>query len=319
MPRDHFVPQVYLRNFYPEDKESMWGIHKRNLKTFPCQSKDICRIIDGNTNNFLSDERGIEDFLKNIEPKYNSEISSLRGNKIDPMTIYVISGMVTYIASCSPGAQRIQSHPLAEIVDASARMLDKAGRLPPAPEVLGAKTLTELLDKGSIKCVIDPKYPQALGGVLLNEITLTFGNCRWDILHNPIKDSPFFTSDHPVAIEEMGPHLPRNRIIPLARDLCIRIWPPPGRLDRLKDETFPKFASRHQTLNRQQVSYINSLVVRCAEQTVFFSKQRTWIPNFVSKNRNFRIENRIVKAENGGGYALMTEQCIVPFNYELSP
>ncbi len=42
-----------------------------------------------------------------------------------------------------------------------------------------------------------------------------FGNCEWEILQNDFQDSPFFTSDYPIAIEKASDPRVLNKIVPL--------------------------------------------------------------------------------------------------------
>lgn len=124
MPLDHFIPQVYLKNFYsPKLGKLMYAIRKSDLKAFTPDAKSVCRIEDGSTNKFLKESRLVEEFLKGIEPKYNKALSHILNDNIDPECIYVISGFVAYIISCSPTLMRIQSMYLREIVEDTHRLL----------------------------------------------------------------------------------------------------------------------------------------------------------------------------------------------------
>jgi len=61
----------------------MYAIRKSDLKRFRCRAKDVCRIEDGSTNAYLTSDRAIEEFLRGIEPKYNTSVAKLREGKID--------------------------------------------------------------------------------------------------------------------------------------------------------------------------------------------------------------------------------------------
>jgi hypothetical protein len=52
----------------------------------------VCRIDEGNTNDYLIEPRAIEEFLKTIEGKYNSAVSVLEMGEPDQQTIYTIAG-----------------------------------------------------------------------------------------------------------------------------------------------------------------------------------------------------------------------------------
>ena len=69
------------------------------------------------------------------------------------------------------------------------------------------------------------KYPQAIGISSILACTATFGNFKWEILHNDFTDNPFFTSDFPVAIEKTDDPRILNRVVPLAPDIALRIRP----------------------------------------------------------------------------------------------
>ena len=157
MPLDHYVSQVHLRQFYSPalGGKQMYGFHKRDGHVFPCRSKDVCRVQDGSTNEYLLNDRAIEEFLKTIEPNYNAAISELRTGRPSRDTVNVIAGHAAYITSCSPAAMRLHSGPLRSSVEATGKILDTLGELAKAPKALGGKSFTELIENGDIKTTID--------------------------------------------------------------------------------------------------------------------------------------------------------------------
>jgi hypothetical protein len=161
---DHYVSQVYLRQFYaPALAGRMYATKKSDLKSFCCDSKSVCRIEENSTNAYLVNVREVEDFLLEIEPKYTTSIAKLRYGKIDPECVAVIGGFAAYVSCCAPAAMRMHSAPLESLVASEAAILDRQGVLPRAPAVIGNKTLTELLADGTVRVNIDKKYPQAVG------------------------------------------------------------------------------------------------------------------------------------------------------------
>lgn len=311
MPLDHFVSQVHLKKFYsPELGNRMWAIRKGDLKTFTPTSESVCRIESGSTNPYLTESRVIEEFLRTIEPAYNPAISKLLENAPDVECVYAIAGFVAYVAACSPGGMRIQSAPLRGSVEEVARVLEKTGKLPEPPSVLGSSTLSGLLESGGVTVSIDPKYPQAIGIWNILALTQMFGNCFWNILVNPYEDSPFFTSDFPVAIEATGSPV-CNRIVPLTPSLAIRIEPDP-RVDRTSiDLSFHGFSYKRTTLRRKEVGTVNRLIVRCAEEVVFFRDNHPWIYEFVKKNARYRIEAINRRIPRGKGALLLSSLEVV--------
>ena len=295
MPLDHYVSQVHLKNFYsPILGKRMYAIRKRDQKFFTPNAKSVCRIEDGSANSYLREDRVVEDFLNTIEPKYNASIKKLSTGKIDQECIYVISGFVGYVHACSPAGMRISSEPLKADVVELARIMDAKGLLPNAPPELGGGTLTNLLENGGVLCDVDPKFPQAIGIASIISLIQTYGNFDWEILINPFEDSPFFTSDYPIAIEQTGAHRISNRIVPLSPTLAIRICPDlsSNRRPEPGDFSFSRFGYIVRNLKRPEVVKINRLIVRCAEKIVFFRDNLDWVPKFVKKNSRFRVESQ---------------------------
>lgn len=292
MALDHYVPQVHLRNFYAPDLGGrlMHAIRKADLEQFPTRSRDVCRIEAGSTNAYLTRSRAVEEFLKEIEPRYNTSVDKLRGNSMDRHAIASIAGFVAYIITCSPTAMRIESGPLKAALEAAAKSLDAEGQVPQAPDALGNKSLTDLLSDGSVSFKVDPKYPQAIGIANIVRHTSTLGNSPWEVLHNDRTDAAFFTSDFPAAIEVTGDQSPINRIVPLAPNLAIRIKPDIRLAGKPPNLSFPGFKAVQRKLSRAEVVEINRLIVRCAEDVLFYRDEREWVKPLVTKNRNYRIE-----------------------------
>ena len=225
MALDHYVSQVHLRQFYaPALGALMYATKKSNLKSFRCNSKSVCRIEENSTNGYLVNQREVEDFLVEVEPKYNAAIAMLREERPDRECIATISGFAAYVSCCAPAAMRIHTAPFESLVASEVAILDRQGLLPEAPAALGKKTLTELLATGAASADIDKKYPQAIGVVTIRKRMALWGNSRWEVLRNGYEDNPFFTSDYPVALEARDARL-ANWIIPLAPDLAVRIIP----------------------------------------------------------------------------------------------
>lgn len=310
---DHYIPQVYLKNFYsPALGNRMYATRKSDLKSFTPNSQSVCRIDNGSTNSYLKEDRAIEEFLKTVEPKYNSALAKLIQGNIDDECIYTIGGFVAYFLSCSPAGMRIQSGPLGSIVEAEAAILEASGRIPPPPRELGGESLARLLDTGAVKIEVDRKFPQAIGINSIRRYIAIFGNFGWDILLNEFKNSPFFTSDFPVVIEKTGDCRIINRIVPLSPNLAIRIRPDLTIDKDLADLSFANFRSRRRKISQKEVVEINRLIVRCAEDTVFHRDDSAWVPRFIARNRHYRVESTSSKQRAGNGFLVSSKLEIVP-------
>jgi hypothetical protein len=312
MPLDHYVSQVDLRKFYsPALDDLLFATRKSDLRSFCCNAKSVCRIEDNSSNQYLRKDRLIEDFLRYAEPRYNQALAKAHKNLFDQECIFAIAGFVAYILACSPAAMRIFLDPLKASVEAHSLLLDRRGEIPPAPDVLGGKSITELLEDGTIHWKIDPKFPQALGITSIIGWVSVFGNSQWEVLHNDEPHTPFFTSDFPIGFERSRDPRVLNKIVPLAPELAIRICPD-IRLSGVKpDLTFRTFSSKQRKLRRQEVVEINRCLVRCAEDTVFYRDNLDWVMPFVMKNRHYRIEGATQRIPHGRGFLNISTQRIV--------
>ena len=58
-------------------------------------------------------------------------------------------------------------------------------------------------------------------------------------------------------------------------------------------------------------SAINRLIVRCAEDTVFYRDNSAWVQRFIAKNRHYRVESSTSKQPAGNGSLLTSRLKIV--------
>jgi hypothetical protein len=304
MALDHYVSQVHLKNFSSSKPTGQLNaVRKRDLHAFKPWTEDICRIDEGSTNKYLHEPRAIEDFLKKIEPGYNSALKKLRLGQVDAECIFTVAGFIAYVCSCSPTSMRLGTSPLAETLKEVARRLDASGKLPQSPPELGGKTLPELLEERIVNLTIDPKYPQAIGIRAIYSMLYTLGNFDWELLNNPFADDyPFFTSDYPIGMEETQDLLIINKVVPLAPDFAVRVRPRFDVSTRTISQDFSKLRYRTVELNQTEVMAINQLIVRCAESQVYFRNECPWTIDFVKLHAGFRIEsvNHQIRTPDGG-------------------
>ena len=267
---------------------------------------------DGSTNAYLTEERAIEEFLKDIEPRYNAAIRNITEAKIETSSVYALAGFAAYVTCCSPAAMRINMAPLENILQGTAKLLDEKGVFGQTPEIFEGKSLTQLLQDGIVKFDVDPKYSQAIGISNIHDRASTFGNARWEIFRNT-SDSPFFSSDFPVAIEAIGRTGFIRRVVPLTPELAVRITPDSSMRGKI-DLSFQKFTAAVRTANRDEVVALNRLIVQCAEDMIFFRDDQSWIARFIERNRQFRIDAVVQRIPHGGSYLVVAQQRIVRFS-----
>jgi hypothetical protein len=303
---DHYVSQVHLKNFYAAALgQRMYAMKKTDLKRYTCDAYSQCRIEDGSTNPYLQEPRVIEEFLRDVEPRYNAALEKARSGTLDSSAIFAIAGFAAYVQGCSPAGMRIHTRPLQETLELTAEMLDARGIFPPSPSPLGGKTMTQLLRDKDVIFAVDPKYPQSMGISNILRSTSLWGNSYWDIILNEDPANPFFTSDYPLAIEPGRRAGIVNRILPLAPDLAIRILPDIEQRGS-QDLSFSNLRIRRISARRQDVVDVNRRIVQCAESVVYFSQDLPWIPDFVEKHRRFRIEPQTLRLPQGSGSLLVS-------------
>jgi hypothetical protein len=265
----------------------------------------------------LRKDRLVEDFLRYVEPRYNSSLEKMSRDSFDQESILSIAGFVAYILASSPAGMRIFSDPLKAAAETHGLILDRDGEIPPAPEALEGKSFTELLKNGTIHFRVDPKFPQALGIRSILAWVSVFGNSQWEILHNDAADTPFFTSDFPIGLESSSDPRVLYKLVPLAPHLAIRIRPDIRLSGEAEDLSFSKFRSRQRRLRRQEVIEINRCIVRCAEDIVFFRDNLDWIVPFITKNRHYRVEGLTQRIQKGRGFLLVSTQRIASTHSNL--
>ena len=153
---------------------------------------------------------------------------------------------------------------------------------------------------------IDPKYPQAVGIASVHRLTNTFGNFGWEVLVNRHADSPYFTSDFPIAIEPTSDPRLINRLVPLSPTLAVRLHPNLLQDTSSVDFSFAAFRCRVRAPARQEVGRINTLLVQGAESLVFYRDAHAWVESFVRKNASYRIESRTQRMPHEGGTLLLS-------------
>jgi Protein of unknown function (DUF4238) len=181
------------------------------------------------------------------------------------------------------------------------------------PEELGGRRLAEILQSGDIEIRVDPKYPQAIGMQTMLQNVAAFGNFKWEILLNHFDQSPFFTSDFPVAIERTNDWRVVNRIVPLAPNVAVRIRPDITIDIKRADFSFTNFGYLNRNISHHELVEINRLIVRCAEETIFYRDESTWVQKFITKNRHYRIEQIIHKPPVADGSLQISTTRIVNF------
>ena len=306
MPLDHYVSQVHLRKFYAKalDSKKMFAYRKSDGKQFICGSEDVCRIEEGSSNQFLTEPRILEEFLRKVEPNYDAACDALSHKKFEMDDILVLAGFVAFVIGTSPTAQRLGADSLTHLTHSEIELMDRMGKLDRAPAELGNKTATELIRDGSVRIETDRKFPQAMGISGIVGLTQAYSTFHWEVFLNPKADRfPFLTSHYPAAIEGLGRQVPASRVISLRPDLALRILPqirPKGRPDLESD-----FRFKITRATPSHVQSVNMAIARSAENLVFSPIKAPWVGTLVAKNARYRLELDHMRTPKGSGFLLL--------------
>lgn len=311
MPLDHYVPRVHLRKFYSAELtfRKLYRYPKSKAVCHPCGAEDVCRLQEGNTNTYIEDPRAIEEFLKLVEPKYNIAVENLLNGSHTFEDVLSIIGFCAYVSTCTPCAIRVGRDHLGAMVGEYAKALEARGDMPKLPEGLGYESLTEMLEDGFLDVTIDPKYPQAISISNILERVAVWAQSWCEVLINEHADTPFVTSDSPVALEFYRNRGEVSRVIPLSPRCAVRINP---NIHASRDyiEGIGKFSPGYKQVSRSEVKSINRNLVRCAEYSVFSSIKSSSLERLVKKNKNYYVFPKFDTVPTDNGKYLISSFCV---------
>jgi hypothetical protein len=298
------VSQVHLRAFGdPALEGQLHAYRKPGGQSFICRTRDVCRDDDWSSNDYFTDPRVAEDYLRLIEPRYARAVQALRMGRPDDEAILAIAGFAAYVATLSPtGTRLLRAMHRASLV-ATARSLEAAGHIPPPPARLGAGSLSELLSTGAVTAAVDGHFVRAVGLQQLHALIMALGNGHWTVYRVGPGAGSLLTSDYPVACVTGGRAEIVARFVPLEPDLGVLMRPRPTAerpvgVDRL---AFDRLTLRHATATADTVRAANRWVVQSAENMVFAHQRAAWLPRFVARHGSVWLETVVEHDRRANG------------------
>jgi hypothetical protein len=79
-----------------------------------------------------------------------------------------------------------------------------------------------------------------------------------------------------------------------------------------EDFTFSGFRWRFGEPKQAAMTELNRIIVRPAEDLVFYAAENDWIERFITKNRNYRIQTVMTEVPIGGGFGTVAGQRVLP-------
>ncbi|MFL4469996.1 DUF4238 domain-containing protein [Tateyamaria armeniaca] len=295
MALDHFVSQVHLKQFLRTTNPKLLNaVRKTDLAQFTPRPQDVCRVEDGSTNAFLTDNRIIEKFLRDIEPAYEPCLSRIIAGELDWQSRWVFAGFLAYLQTYTPTALRMFEPMIRTLLEQTARSLETSGELEPIsipslPDWDG-KTFSELAQEGKVKFDINLRMPQAMATTQLLQIQNSLASSDVTILRCKGR-MRFLTSDFPSIILGHHQNIFAQRFLPLSPSIGLIFHTNTSSKDR------HEFPYRFIDVGDRRVDLINNLIIQSAENLVFATYRHPWLLSKVSQFKNYRVENVV---ENSG-------------------
>ena len=289
MALDHYISQVHLKQFLSQtDKKLLLAARKSDLSVFTPRPRDVCRVEDGSTNQYLTDNRAVEKFLLEIEPAYDACLARVAAGELDWNARQVFSGFLAYIQTYTPAAVRMFDPMPRAIIERVAKSLEDSGDLEPIsiPELPDwhGKTMSQLSKEGKVKLNIDLKMPQAMATTQLLKIRYSLASSDITVLR-PSGRGRFLTSDFPSVILTHYQNKYAQRLLPISPKLGLVF------------HTHTSFEQREKVTNRfvnigdRQTQAINDKIIKAAENLVFSTHKYPWLLDKVKQFRKYRVES----------------------------
>lgn len=263
---DHYLSQTYMRSFTNEAGK-VWAYNKRWGTAKELATKSICWESDGSDNPYFQKDRIIEDYLRIFENGWKKALEVFASPKPtlkDYMEAkFILSGYIAYLRFFPPGPAQAGQQFLEETVKSEARILARAGELPPPPE--GYEFLLDWVLEGKIRVDVDKKFAQAQGIQAMIATSRRFYGSPWMRVTNG-ESIPFLTSDNPACMWHPRPSSDGIIYFPTSPTTAVLIQPFKSQgddYDHTMDAEGPSLPGA--------ATEFNSLIIKCAEKYVISS------------------------------------------------
>lgn len=305
MAEDHYVAQTYLKHWKPPGPKAMlYGYSKAADKEFPCQTGDVCREWNWDTNpRFKDNPQLLADFRKMFEPQWNPTIGAIRAGTLSVDDRFALAGYWAQLTTCTPAWHRnaVQMYE-AQLVDFIPLVVEGFAKKHPEHR----EAVEEALAKGRIKPRVDEDYVKAILTAHLTDATFLLYEQDWTLLVNHT-DASFITSDNPSSVfPRRSIFAPLTRFLPLAPDLGVlatidtarkRCVDPSGAIEDLRSGTLVR-----RNIDRKLAAHLNRVVAMNADQMVLTTHPDHHVRKLMRKHRRFGISIQQDKFQTPEGY-----------------
>lgn len=268
--KHHYVPEAYLRSFCGIDGKL--AVYRKDAPKRPFRSHPgevafhkyyyAQPLPDGGR-----DTNSLEDLFSQLESKWPPIVDAFAANKTVNDALEDVFAFVALQRARVPAAREAAERMLAAAVDATAKQLDVAGRLPPLPEGYDGlldNVLVSIDPHQSIHAMV--RIVKAMGRIL-HRLGLV-------VVHNQT-DRHFITSDNPVIY--FDPTASDDELLPYALkpngpiELMMPIAPKLMLLGTTDDkQRFAKEGIEYREIScAEAISRINEKIARFAYEVIF--------------------------------------------------
>jgi Protein of unknown function (DUF4238) len=282
LPRKHhYLPQFYLRGFSP-DRRSLFQIEKATSKSYGCQIRDIAAIrdfheLDGAD---VDDPYVLEKSLAELESEQANHLKEVLAGGIDGPRSR--TGLLQFLSVMRMRVPAVKAHidrSYESTVRATAKALERAGKLPKAPpgyeDVLRVDNLE--ISVLNWKC-LDVMFRMAASE---NTLDILYG-MRATLFRAPF-GTAFITSDQPVALYHpslagspcgVGPATPGVEVsLPLSSSALLRLDHESGKdAERLAVSDEVSEFNRRTVVMAQEYVFAGESVERIASLVALHSR-----------------------------------------------
>ena len=288
MALDHYISQVHLKQFLRQsDSKLLLAMRKKDQSTFTPLPRDVCRTEDGSTNQYLTENRAVEEFLREIEPAYEPCLARVASGELDWQSRQVFAGFLAYVQTYSPTALRMFDPTIRAMLERTMKILEDSGEvepidIPDLPDWHG-KTVSQLTAEGKIKLDIDLRMPQAMATTQLSKIRHTLAASDVTVL-KPRGPNRFLTSDFPSVILFHYQNKFAQRFLPISPKFGLIFH------THTSNEERDTASHRFVEIGERKTQEINDEIIKAAEHLVFSTHMYPWLADRVRTFRKYRIE-----------------------------
>lgn len=307
--RHHYIPIAYLRAFTGVD-ERVWAYRKddpeRPLHLKPAAIAFERYYYSQPLDDGGQDHNTIEDFFSKLEGEWPPLICRLNAGTVAGEDIGILHEFLALMRVRVPAMRDMIELSLAEMVKTTARVMDRAGTLPPKPE-----GMEDILDH--LEVAIDPHQSMLAMPGLVQALGQVIAMLGLQVVHNET-ETDFITSDNPVVW--FDPFVPEGRMQPYHVDPAL------GRVELLFPMTSRLLLRGHSGLREihglrhvrlsatSEVKRINRLVARFGYRFVFANSNSYGV--LVKKYSSMSPTLRMQCVPQDAGELVLSEHVFAP-------